>query len=106
MGELIAEPGQPEAAAAIVQQHGVVFQHRHAHRRQCAAHALDVVPPVVIAEDGIDAEPRLEAGKLGRPDRMRHPLGDEAVGGEIVAQDHDQIGAERIGGIDHLTHAR
>ena len=105
MGELVAEPGQPEAAAGVVEQHGVVFHDRHAHAVERAAHALDVVPPVVIAEDGIDAEPRLEAREFGRPGRMRHPLGDETVGGEIIAEDHDQVGAERIGGIDHLAHA-
>ena len=59
----------------------------------------------MIAEDGIDAEPRLQARELGRPDRMRHPFGDETVGGEIVAEDDHQVGAERIGGVDHLAHA-
>ena len=29
-----------------------------------------------------------------------------AMGGEIVAHQHDQIAAERIAGIDHLAHAR
>ena len=32
-------------------------------------------------------------------------LGDEAVGGEIIAQHHDQVAAQRIAGIDHLAHA-
>lgn len=36
---------------------------------------------------------------------MRHPFGHEVVGGEIITQYHDQVGVERLGGIDHLPHA-
>ena len=58
----------------------------------------------MIAEDCVDAERRLETGKLGRPGGMRHPFDNKAMGGEIAAQDHQQIGAERYAGIDHLVH--
>ena len=34
VGDLVAEPGQPEAAGRLAEQHGVVFQHRNAHLRQ------------------------------------------------------------------------
>ena len=37
---------------------------------------------------------------------MRHVFSDETMGGEIVAHDHDQVGVERLGGVDHLAHAR
>ena len=59
----------------------------------------------MIAEDGVDAEPRLETAELGGPGFVRHMLGDETVGGEIIAQDHDQVGVERLRGVDHLAHA-
>ena len=75
--------------------------------RKRAAHAVDVVPPVVIAEDRIDAERRAQA-RQARPPRpvRRHSFGDETMGGEIIAEHHDEIAVERIGGIDHLAHAR
>ena len=106
MRDLVAEAGKPEAPARFAQQHGVVFHQRDAYFGQRGTHAIDVVPPVVIAEDGINAERRLEAGKLGRPGRVRHPLGDETMGGEKVAQHHDKIGVESLRGIDHLRNAR
>ncbi len=37
---------------------------------------------------------------------MRHPLSDETVGGEIIAEDDHQVGIERLRRVDHLAHAR
>ena len=106
MSELIAEAGEPEALAFLADVNHVVFHQRHGDIGEGAAHGIEAVPPVVIAEDGVDAERGAQAGKLGRPGGRRHALGDETVGGEIIAQHHDQIGLERLRGIDHLAHAR
>jgi hypothetical protein len=51
VSELIAEPGQPEAAVPRTQQHNVVFHHWNAHLRQRRTCGLNAVPPVMIAED-------------------------------------------------------
>jgi hypothetical protein len=32
-------------------------------------------------------------------------LGDEAVGGEEIAEQYDEVAFERVAGIDHLAHA-
>ena len=106
MRDLIAEPSEPETAAVVVEQHRIVLHERDAHAGERLAHTANVVPPVVIAEDGIDAEPRLEPPELGRPGGMRHMLGDETMGGEIIAEHDDQVGVERLRGVDHLAHAR
>ena len=47
-------------------------------------------------------QPRQFAG----PDRMRHALGHEAVRGEIVAEQHDQVGLQRVGRVDRPADVR
>ena len=92
VSKLIAKPGQPEAAAALAHQHGVVFHHRNANLRQSRARAGDVVPPVVIAEDGMNAKRRAQPRQFRRPGGGRHMLGDETMRGEEIAEQHDEIG--------------
>ena len=74
VGELVAEAGEPEAAAGFAQQHGVVFHHRDAHLLQRRARFLDAVPPVVIAENRIDAERRAQTRKFAGPGLRRQRL--------------------------------
>ena len=74
-GHLVAEAGEPEAAAVLDEAHDVVLvdgdalalQHAPAeHRALARALGGEVVPPVVVAEDGVHAERRLElAQRLG-----------------------------------------
>jgi len=104
--QLVAEAGEPEPAARVADQHRAIFQHRNVNLVQSGADAGDVEPPVVVAEDRPDAEPRLEAGERGGPHRVRNALGDEPMGGEIVAQHDDQVGLEPLRGVDHFAHAR
>src|ERR1700682_6687029 len=76
IGQLIAEPGKPERATGFGKPLYVVFVNRNAdgferaprNRRPLplALHGL-VIPPVVIAEDRMDAKRGLQAGKHGRP---------------------------------------
>jgi hypothetical protein len=105
ISDLVAEASEPETAAGRPQQDRFVFHDRQAHSIKRAPHAVDVVPPVVIAKNCIDAERRVQARQFRRPDRMRHTLGDEMMGGKKIAEHNGEIAAEFIGGIDHLPHA-
>ena len=104
ISDLVPKSRQPEAPAARSQKHRVIFHERHVCPVKRAAHAVDVVPPVVIAENRKDTERCMQTAKLARPCRVRHALGDEMVGCEIVAQHHGEIAAKLVGGIDHLPH--
>ncbi len=55
-----------------------------------------VRPPVVIAQHSMHAERRLELPERRRPFAGMNLL-DEFHAGDIVAEQHDDIGAERIG---------
>ncbi len=59
-----------------------------------------VVPIVVIAEDGVHAERRLEAGQHRRPFVGRNDARDMAMAGDIIAEQHDEVGLQRIGVLD------
>ena len=72
------------------------------HVGERAAHAVEVVPPIVIAEDRPGSERSLEPRQFGRPDRIGDRLGLEAVPRYEIAEQDDEIGLQRIGGVDHL----
>jgi len=61
MGNLIADAGYPDALALGTEQDSLILQERDAHFRQRIAHAGEIVPPVMIAEDRPDPERRLQA---------------------------------------------
>ena len=72
--QLVAEPEEPERPAAVLEPDRVVLEHRDADRRQRArrrdrpsAPALrgGIVPPVVVAEDGVNAERSQRAARRG-----------------------------------------
>ena len=58
MGDLVAKSRQPEAVTFLAEMHRLVFEQRDVNLGQRLADAMDVVPPIVIAEDGPDAERR------------------------------------------------
>ena len=70
IGQLIAKTGQPERAAILDETPGVVFVDRNpgcfepapggGHPLPVVLHGL-VVPPIMIAENGVHAERRLQA---------------------------------------------
>ncbi len=91
MGQLIAHAGEPEAPLRLAEQKRLVFQNRDTDPRERRPDAGDVVPPVVIAEDRPDPEPRPQARQLGRPHRMWNPLGDETMRGEIISHQEDNV---------------
>ncbi len=104
--ELIAETGEPERLPVDRKLDSIVLEHRDAHVGESAAHPRKIEPPIVVAEDRPRPERRGKPRHLGRPDRIRHVLGDEAVLGDKVAEQNDQIRSQRIGRVDHLTDVR
>ena len=56
----------------------------------------EVVPPIVVAEDGVDAKRRLEGGELRR--QFGHADGPrrEAVARHVIAEQHNQVRGERV----------
>ena len=105
-GHLVAEAREPERAAVVGQTHDVVLVDRHALALQHApaehgalARALggEVVPPVVVAEDGVHAERRFELAQRLGPYLRRDGAGLELVAGGEVAQQDDDVGFQRIG---------
>ena len=88
-GQLVAEAGQPEGMPILGETHRVVLVDRDAHRLQCppADHRplarplrLAVVPPVVIAEDGVHPERGTEHAQRGRPLAGEARSGSSACG--------------------------
>jgi len=78
---LIAEPGKPERPAVFDEAHGVILVNWDAHRLERAAgdrrsppFALyrAVVPIIVIAEDRVHAERRLQSSQHRCPFRRRN----------------------------------
>ena len=74
--------------------------------RERAAHAFKIVPPIVIAEDRPGAERRFEPRQFGRPDPHRRPARLELVPGLEIAEQHDEVGAQRVGRIDDVADVR
>ena len=100
MRELIAKSGQPESLLALPEQHGLVLEDRDARAGKRTAYAAQIVPPVVIAEDRPDAERRMEPGKFARPERIVDRLDLVFVPGFEIAEQHDEVGVQRIRRID------
>ena len=106
MSELVAEAGKPELLPRRAEQHGLVFQKRNVHVGERAAHAVKIVPPVVIAEDRPGAERRFEPRQFGSPVRIGDRLDLELIPRLEIAEQHDQVGLQRIGGIDDMPDVR
>ena len=66
----------------------------------------EIVPPIVIAEDGPNSERSVKPRQFGRPDRIGDSLVRKPVRRDIIAEQNDKIGAQQIGGIDHLPNVR
>ena len=98
MGELVAEAGQPEGRPVLrLQAHHVVFHQRMSLAAKAPPHAVDVVPPVVIADDAVDAERRRQVGERPAPFGRRHHRGAEASqAGDVVAEEQRSTSGSRL----------
>ncbi len=64
---------------------------------------MQVVPPIVIAEDRPGAERRRKPRQLRRPDRIGHLREGEAVRGDEVAEQQHDVGLQRARPIDNAA---
>ena len=111
IGQLIAETGEPERPAVLGQSRRIVVVNRDAGGLQraprdrrplpVALHGL-VFPPIVIAEDRVDAERSLQFRQYRRPFAGRNEARHMAMPGDIVAEQYDDVGAEAVGMRDDL----
>ncbi len=104
-GDLVAEAREPERAAVVDEAHDIVLVHGHAlalqhapaeHRALAGALGSLIVPPVVVAEDGVDAERRLELAQRLGPYLRRDGARLELVAGGEVAQQHVTSGFSEL----------
>ena len=115
IGPLAAEAGEPDRPPAMRQPPHLVVHDRQAgggeflgRARQVAGAALRLpaFPPVMVAEHRMHAERRPRARKHLGDHAEARPVGDEAMIGEVVAEQHDEIGLERIGERDRARQPR
>ena len=108
-GELVAQTREPEPAPVLFQADRLVVEDADARARQgltgdgrAGATCLcrTILPPIVIAEDGEGAQRCPEAAEFGRPFGGLDGASDEVLPGDVVAEEHRQVAAERIGGLD------
>ena len=104
VGHLIGQSGEPEWPARLLQRHRPIFQHldpdpfeRTPHLGRTAGHAgQGTMPPVVVAQDRIDAERRPQHRERLSPVLGQNRTGDDLVPGVVVAEQQDQIGLHGV----------
>ena len=94
---VIADPHKPKACLITAQPHRTVFEDLNAGGPERALDARRVQPPVVIAQDGVDAERRVEvfqdrSDALRRNEAAAHDTLDDEV-----AEQHHQIRVTGVG---------
>ncbi len=113
-GDLIRQACEPERATVLCEPHDVVLVDRYAggfqrtpaeHRALAADLRLAVVPPIMIAEDGVHAERRLEPRERRRPAFCRHERPHVLVAGLVVAEQQRDVGLQPVGRLDDVGHA-
>src|SRR5262249_37943093 len=105
-GELVAKAGEPEGATLMGEPHDVVLVDGHTLAFECTsadhgscARALgcEVVPPVVIAEDGVDTERSREFAHRGGPLTWADGSRLEPMARCEIAKEHNHIGVQGVG---------
>ena len=103
--ELVAEAEEPERAALLLETQGIVLHDRNADGFQLppcedrpSSHRLRlaILPPIVVAQDGVDAERGPQRGGSRREVPHRYGTGDEAMSRRVIAEEHDEIGIESV----------
>ena len=96
------------------QSHRLIFKQRNAAGGKRPANAARTVrglgrngrrPPVVIAENGVDAERRLETPQLLGPGAGRHIARNERMRADVVAEQHREIRLLGVGEIYDVADA-
>ena len=86
-----------------------VFEHRNSGVRQGLSHALAVIPPVVIAQHGVDAQRsvqlvQLRGGLFGLDEVAsgKPAAAPSRTTNDEIAQQYDQRGVFGVGALDDL----
>jgi hypothetical protein len=106
LGDLIAKVGDPEGLAVFRYPQRLVFENGDPGRTQGTAHPFGAVgghsgqgamPPVVIAENRVDAERRVQNRESLAPVVRHHRAGDKPVAAGIIAKQKDDVRGKVIG---------
>jgi len=88
----VLDARDPDVAGA----HRVVLEHGDAGGAQGGAHAGAVVAPVVVAQDGDDAERGPQCREAPGDGRGRDARTEAHLGVDVVAEEQDEVGPLRI----------
>src|SRR5258705_12206839 len=102
-GPKISQPRNPERAVSPFNFRNLIFQYVYTILFESRAHFLTVVPPVVIAQHGINAKRGAQILQCGRSDFRRHSMAVPTVRRHVIAEQHYQIGIELICASDNLN---
>jgi len=109
---LVAQAGDPEGVAVMRESDRIVLEDANADvgeramsddRAPTGGLTIRIAPPVVVSEDAVDTErgTQLPRGLSEVGHRALMFLGG-VVGGTVVAEQHDQVGVQRVRGVDDL----
>src|SRR5262245_2710054 len=96
--ELITKACNPKCGTILFKAHSVVFKNRDADvlQRSLAEDrpfagflGRSILPPIVITEDGVNAEPSPEDHQRLRPFARFNPACDPAMPGRVVAEENN-----------------
>ncbi|MBB3897829.1 hypothetical protein GGQ83_001255 [Roseococcus suduntuyensis] len=105
-GDLAVQPGQPEAR---LQAQGAVLERREARLRQrlhpqeraaAPVHGRVILPPVMVARDGVAAQRRAQPGQQGADLGVGIGRAYQGRVRAVIAQQHHEVRRLGIGGGD------
>ncbi len=111
---LVAKSQQPEGRSAFLKSYRVVLEQIGAHQPKGSADASGVVgpilgqgtaPPIVVAENGVEAERRTQLRKRFAPSLWSHRGGGHDSRGKI-AQQYDDVRRQGVDDRDDFLDAR
>ena len=109
VGKLVAEAGEPEVTTILGETRGIILVDRDARcfqraARDCRAPPVQldcpILPIIMVAQDRVHAQRRLQAGKNGRPIIGRNTTRHMPVSRDVISKHHDDIRPKRVGAFD------
>jgi len=87
----VADSDEPEVEALSLDANALVLKHPDSRGLESSPHPRSVVPVVVIAEDGKDAERRLDPREEGGGGLRRNELAAPHSGGHVVSGEENDV---------------